>query len=58
MENIKTEIKGNRLIILVDLSTEGHPSASGKSKVLATTSGFAESGVPGIRFGLNVIKKA
>ena len=59
MENIKlTQGKGGKLLIEVDTTVEGRLSASGKSKVVATTGGFADSGISGIRLGLNVIRKA
>lgn len=56
MNNVTTEVKGKMLIITVDTSKPGKPSASGKTDVIASTGGFADSGVEGIRFGLNVIK--
>ena len=55
-ENIKTEVKGSQLIITVDLKAKGRDSKSGKTLVIATTGGFAQSGAAGVRFGLNVIR--
>ena len=55
MRNIKAEVKSGKLTIVVDLSEKGQPSASGKTMVVATTSGFASIG-DGFKYGLNVIK--
>lgn len=56
MNNIKTKIDGNKLIIEVDLTKKGAASKSGKSVVIATTSGNVDAGKDGIKFGLNVYK--
>jgi hypothetical protein len=51
-------VEGNKLIIEVDLSEEHGPSSSGKTTIIATTSGNAP--VPdreGVQVGLNVFKK-
>lgn len=53
---IQVQKDGNRLTILVDLSS-GVPSASGKTLVLATTSGFQPiESDPSVKISLNVIK--
>lgn len=49
------EIKGDKLIITVDLTAPGTPSASGKSLVIATTRGNVQIG--GVTVGLNVYRK-
>lgn len=54
MQNVKTEIKGNNLIITVDLTARLGPSSTGKTLMVATTKGNAQVGTNGIRFGLNV----
>jgi|KBSMisStaDraftv2_1062788.scaffolds.fasta_scaffold2262062_2 hypothetical protein len=54
MQNVKTEIKGNNLIITVDLSARLGPSSTGKTLMVATTKGNANTGKDGIKFGLNV----
>jgi hypothetical protein len=57
MQNVKTEVKGSILTITVDLSQRHGPSSSGKTIIVATTSGNAR--VPGhdaVRFGLNVFE--
>lgn len=59
MENVKMEVKGNKLTIEVDLSKKGTPSKSGKSQVLATTHGNADvPGASGVKIGLNIYRKA
>lgn len=56
MENILTEVKANKLIITVDLKVKGRESKSGKSMLLASTSGFTTvAGTDGVKIGLNVI---
>lgn len=58
MQNVKQTVKGNILVLEVDLSKEFGPSKSGKTIVVATTSGNAKvDGHPEIQFGLNVFKK-
>lgn len=55
MQNVSANVKGNVLTITVDLSQRMGPSKTGKTIIVATTSGNAP--VPGnaaIRFGLNV----
>jgi len=51
------EIKGDKLIITVDVSEKvlkaAPSSASGKSRIVATTSGFTTVGP--VKVGLNVI---
>ena len=46
---------GKTLIIEVDLTTKGTPSASGKSMVIATTRGNVN--INGVTLGLNVYRK-
>jgi hypothetical protein len=57
MLNVKHEVKGNTLTITVDLSKEHGPSSSGKTIIVASTQGNAQTGKPGVQFGLNVFKK-
>ena len=53
-ENVKTEIKDNQLIITISLAgVTKTPSASGKSMLIATTSGNIRI-TPSITLGLNV----
>jgi len=59
MTNVKIEKKGKLLIISVDLSKTGTPSATGKSLVIASTNGNQLiEGTEGVFMGLNVYKKA
>lgn len=59
--NITTELKGDKLHIIVDVSKkvkEGAPrSASGKNKVVASTHGFMKVDNAEVSIGLNVISK-
>ncbi len=57
MQNVDVQIQGDKLVIVVDLTQEVGPSASGKSLVIGTTGGNV--GVPGsedIKLGLNVYR--
>lgn len=56
MQNVNMEIKGNKLIIEVDLSKEFGISASGKSISVASTKGNKDIGKDNIKIGLNVYK--
>jgi hypothetical protein len=51
--NCEIEIKGNLLIVKVDLTKRLHPSGSGKTMIVGTTGGNAA--LPGgLKVGLNV----
>lgn len=57
MRNVKPVVKANQLIITIDLSAEGILSKSGKSRVIATTSGNVSLATPDgrqFKLGLNV----
>ncbi len=59
MKNVQMEVKGNNLIIAVDLTQDLGPSKSGETTLVASTLGNAN--VPGeefshIKIGLNVYK--
>jgi hypothetical protein len=57
MQNVEFEVQGDQLVIMVDLSQELGVSASGKSVIIATTSGNVS--VPGfeqVKVGLNVYR--
>ena len=59
MFNIKQTVKGNTLIMEVDLTQTSGLSKSGKNTIVASTNGNAEvEGRPNIKFGLNVFTKA
>lgn len=53
--NVKGEVKGDTLVITIDISKAARdaagPSKSGKSKLLATTSGF--TGFGDVKVSLN-----
>lgn len=55
MQNVKTTIKGNKLIIEVDMSKEFGLSASGKTVSIASTKGNKDVH-NGVILGLNVYK--
>lgn len=54
--NVTTTVEGNKLHIIVDLTAPGSPSKSGKSTIIATTSGFLAIS-PTVSLSLNVIRK-
>ena len=43
------------LIIRVNLNQRFGPSKSGKTQIVASTGGFTDTGLEGVRFGLNVV---
>ena len=53
--NVKGQIKGDTLVLFIDVSKaareQANPSKSGKSKILATTSGF--TGFGDVKVSLN-----
>ena len=54
MQNVKMSVKGQTLTIEIDLSKRLGPSKSGKTTVIATTSGNVEIPEhPEIRIGVN-----
>lgn len=58
MKNIDMKVNGNILTMTVDLSQEFGLSASGKSKIIASTEGNIE--IPGkeeVKIGLNIYRK-
>jgi ABC-type polar amino acid transport system ATPase subunit len=56
MENVDIKIKGTTMTIVVDLSKTIGPSNSGKTMIIATTSGNAVL-EGGVIIGLNVYRK-
>lgn len=62
MTNVKAEVKGNLLVLTVDLSVRGGRSASGKSVTIASTQGNQTIALPDGKgtaaYGLNVYTKA
>ena len=58
MKNVEMSVKGQKLIVEIDLSKRLGPSKSGKTTVIATTSGNVE--VPQhseIKIGINCYTK-
>ncbi|MGY3354807.1 hypothetical protein ACVWZK_001470 [Bradyrhizobium sp. GM0.4] len=55
--NVKGEIKGDHLVLTIDLSAraqrQAKPSSTGKTKVIATTNGFVNYG--DVKVSLNAI---
>lgn len=59
MQNVKLEVKGSTLTIVVDLDQNLGPSKSGKTIMVATTSGNVSLGdAKGTTLGLNIYRKA
>ena len=57
MKNVQMEVRGQQLIITVDLSQNHGPSSSGKTEIIATTGGnIAVPGREEVRVGLNIYK--
>ena len=56
MRNVAYKIEGSKLLIEVDLSKELGRSKSGKTMIVATTSGNVDIGHEGIKLGLNMYK--
>jgi hypothetical protein len=53
--NCEIEVKGNMLIVKVDLTKRLHPSGTGKTMIVGTTAGNASiPGHPGVKLGVNV----
>ena len=58
MQNVITEVKGNVLVIKVDLTKDFGPSKSGKTISIASTKGNKPiEGGNGAIMGLNVYRK-
>jgi hypothetical protein len=55
MKNVQTKVVGKKLVIEVDLSKSHGVSKSGKSEIVATTSGNVDIG-NGVKLGLNCYK--
>ena len=54
-KNVAITVKGNKMIIEVDLSKEQGPSQSGKTIIIGTTAGAVEV-APGVKANINVYK--
>jgi hypothetical protein len=58
VKNVTFKIEKDELVIRVGLKERHGRSSSGKTEIIATTSGNADIGKDGIKFGLNVFVKA
>ena len=56
MHNVTTKIDGKKLVVTIDLTHPGKPSATGKTTLLATTGAGIEV-KPGVRLALNLMQK-
>jgi hypothetical protein len=56
-DNVVATIEGDVLALAIDMSVEGHPSASGKSQIIATTSGNTAIAGTGLTLGLNLYRR-
>ena len=56
MQNVKYEVKDNKLIIEIDLTKEFGPSKSGKTITIASTRGNQKIEGTDVVIGLNVYK--
>jgi hypothetical protein len=57
MENISLDVRGDKLVIEVDLTKPGSPSSTGKTNLIATTRGavpihYAKR--PGLKVAINI----
>jgi len=59
MADPKITVTGHKMVIEIDLDTEGEPSKSGKTTVLSSTRGNRTIKTPGgdVVVGLNVYRK-
>ena len=57
-KNVEMKVEKKKLIIEIDLTKEFGPSESGKTIIVATTSGSVDiEGFPGVKLGINCYKK-
>ena len=60
MQNTTIQHQDGKLMIIIDMNAKTTPSKSGKSNIIATTSGnvnLDEYGLPDCFLGLNLYKK-
>ena len=57
MQNVQVEVKGDNLILTVNLKKRFGRSKSGKSTIVATTEGIVNVPESDVQFGLNVFVK-
>lgn len=58
MKNVNIEVKGDKLILTVNLKEEHGLSGSGKNTIIGTTGGNVTVPNTNVKFGLNVYKSA
>ena len=59
MDNVNAEVKGNQLVVTVDLSKDYGASASGKTSIVASSrGGVALAGKEGFCLNISVYKPA
>ena len=56
MRNVDMNVRNDVLTITIDLQEQGQPSASGKSRVIASTEGAVTVEGTNIKVGLNVYR--
>jgi hypothetical protein len=56
MQNVEWEVKGDKLIVEIDLTTDFGPSKSGKTRTIASTRGNQKIKRTNAIIGLNVYK--
>ena len=56
-ENVKCEVKGNKLLLEIDLKYRGQVSAKGNARVCSTLGNKEIPGTAGVMMGLNVYTK-
>ncbi len=58
-DNVQAEVKGDQLIIVVNLKRDLGPSKSGKTRLVASTKGNPEiPGTDGVYAGVNIYRKS
>ena len=59
IRNLKYDVKGDKLVLTVDLSVPGIPSSTGKTVVLGTSegnTGIHIQGVGAVKVGVNIYR--
>lgn len=57
MKNVEIKTEGTKLTITIDTAKDLGPSASGKTRIIATTAGNQEV-IKGVYLGVNCYRKA
>jgi hypothetical protein len=56
-KNVKAEVKGDKLVLEINLKEDHGPSKSGKTRIIATTSGNQKIAGTDVVLGLNCYRK-